>query len=988
MAKTVLGALMAAWWACGLACAAPFGNLTNDDFATRCNGPQGAIVVDDSAVRTSAARASAVRAQHSPDKLAHAANTVRRLQARGLVSARAEARFPRLIVHTSGGKMVLPDLVRAKSTGGIGDVSNQLTFEWQNWSSADKATLESYLTAAYAKARLVYGPPAFNNTVRIIRDDTITDIQGGTYDATLNEIRMPSLSGNLAEDTFILLQLVLRAFHDDAFLFYDAWEEGFVGAAATAIQVQPGVAPDFDPKDPGPFYALSVYEAENRPNLGNATFFPSGDFTGMLVWRIAMARAAWLKCWIEKDTFFSEFNAAYYNEFASSLPGDVPRLRELCASVVPTVEATPFHEWYVRQHVLNTAVRAGLKEYTWNIPLESSVALICEHYLTDTDGNEYARSGQARTVYWSYDFSVSLYAEEGNLIDISQRGDTPGEGFLIPTFFNIGGAQRITVQLDLNGLRSYYPYPYLVRGFDPGTNNLYGPILNTNTGTLDVVGGKGITGLGVSRGVWGAIITASDLSPLKLTATFTNSSAQTIRRQVNVGWDSYMVLLDGGRQSTLTHVYPKGLTGVRLISLPVTPIATGAADALGLPAADLLLARWDPAALPDGMYRIWPDCPPLEYGRGFWLKCLSDLNLTVTGIQASESDRIGVPLELGWNMIGSPRLNPVTVESLKVQVGADTPLAWMEAVSKRIVQQGVFAYDESSGYLPATELQPFAGYWVRALTSGGCRLLFEPVSAASAHVAQAASAASAQPAWKMPLTVQAGWIRSSAAYLGGARDASSATDALYDMQAPPAFGSTVELRFIRREGNRQVAYLTDVRDKDPRGQTWEVHVRSTLPDQTVRLSWPDLSGLPAEVRPWMVDPATGKRTYLRTTQCMDLPAAESGVDKTLYLEMTGPEASSLTVSALAAQALSGSVRLSYALSRSAAVSVRILNIAGRPVRQVIAGVDQDAGTHSAAWNLAGDSGARVPAGLYLCEVVARADDGQSVRAVRAVRVVR
>lgn len=988
MVRNAFGVLLAACWACSLAHAgSPFRNLTNEDFATRCNGPQGAIVVDDTTVRTSAARASAVRAQHDPGKLAHAANTVRRLKARGLVSPRAEARFPRLVVHTAGGRMVLPDLARALSTGApIGDPSNQLTFTWENWSDADKATLQSYLTTAYAKARLIYGPPAFNNTVKIIRDDTITDIQGGTYDATLNEIRMPSLSGNLAEDTFILLLLVLRAFHDDAALFYDAWEDGFVGAAATAIQVQPGVAPDFDPKDPGPFYALSVYEAENHPNLCNSTFYPSGDFTGMLVWRIAMARAAWLKCWIEKDSFFADFNAAYYSEFTSSLPGDVPRLRELCASVLPTVEAIPFQEWYVRQHVLNTAVRAGLKEYTWNIPLESSVALICEHFLTDAEGNEFARSGQARTTYWSYDFSVSLYAEEGNLIDISQRGDTPGEGFLIPTFFNIGGAQRITVQLDLNGLRSYYPYPYLVRGFDPGTNNLYGPVLNTTTGTLDVVGGKGITGLSVSRGVWGAIATTGDLSPLRLTVTFTNSAGQKLTRQVNVGWDSYMVILDGGTQATLTHTYPRGLTGVHLISLPVTPTAPSAADALGVPATDLLLARWDPAELPDGRYRIWPDCPPLEYGRGFWLKCLSDLNLTVTGIQAPESDRIAVPLELGWNMIGSPRLSPVTVDSLKVQVGTDTPLTWTEAVTQRIVQQGIFSYEETAGYLPATELAPFEGYWVRALTSGGCRLLFEPVTGTS-RAGRSASPAAPQPAWRMPLVAQAGGIRSTA-YLGGAKGASTAVDPLFDMQAPPSFGATVEVRFLRHEGNSDVAYLTDVRDQDPRGQVWELWVRSTLAGQTVRLSWPDLSALPADVRPWLVDPATGKRTYLRTTQSLEIPADAGGADKRLRLEMAGPESATLTVTALSAQALGGSVRLSYALSRSAAVSVRVLNIAGRPVRRVISGVDQDAGTHALVWNLANDSGVRVPAGLYLCEVVARADDGQSVRAVRTVRVVR
>jgi hypothetical protein len=448
-----------------------------------------------------------------------------------------------------------------------------------------------------------------------------------------------------------------------------------------------------------------------------------------------------------------------------------------------------------------------------------------------------------------------------------------------------------------------------------------------------------------------------------------------------------MVLLDGGTQVTLTHTYAKGLTGVHLMSLPVTPTALSAADALGVPASDLLLARWDPSQVPDGRYLIWPDCPPLEYGRGFWLKCLRDLNLTVTGIQPPETDRIAVPLELGWNMIGSPRSSPVPVDSLKVQVGTDTPLTWTEAVTKRIVQQGIFSYDETSGYLPVTELAPFEGYWVRALTAGGCRLLFEPMTATTTARPARVSSAAPQPAWTLPLVAQAGWIRSSA-YLGGAKGASAAVDPLYDMQAPPAFGTVVQVRFMRREGHQDVPYLTDVRGPDPHGEVWQVNVRSTLPNRPVRLSWPDLSRLPANVRPWLVDSDTGKRTYLRTTSSVDIPAGSTGVDKTLRLEMAGPESATLTVSALSAQTVSGGVRLSYALSRSAMVSVRVLNVAGRPVRQVLSGAAQDAGPQAVVWNLASDSGLRVPAGWYLGEVVARAEDGQSVRALRLLRVVR
>ena len=92
----------------------PFKNTRNTPFAARCTGPQGAIVISDDGVGpASAARGSALATQHSAANLAHAAATVRRLQKAGLQSAEAEVRLPRLVVHTRGGELVLPDLERA-----------------------------------------------------------------------------------------------------------------------------------------------------------------------------------------------------------------------------------------------------------------------------------------------------------------------------------------------------------------------------------------------------------------------------------------------------------------------------------------------------------------------------------------------------------------------------------------------------------------------------------------------------------------------------------------------------------------------------------------------------------------------------------------------------------------------------------------------------------------------------------------------------------
>lgn len=584
----------------------PFGNIDNTPFNTRANGPQGAIAVSrpagvmSTAAMTDQAVRYAVQAQHGAGRLQSAQASHRRLQAAGVKSRRGEVRFPRVMIHTQNNRAILPDLVNTLQSGGtIGDPANQLTFEFEGWSNADEQSLRSYLQRAMPRARAVYGPPAFNITVKIIRDTSIQAIQGGIYDATKNEIRMPALTGNVPEDTYILLLLVLHAFHDDTLFFYDAWEQGFAGAAAYAIQSSPGIAPGYDPIDPGPFYALSVYEPQNQPELGNSTFYPDSGATNMLVWRIAMTRAAWLKCYIEKSSFFADFNRRYYASFTPELAGDVPGLRDIAAQVLPTVEGLPFAEWFQRQYVLDTSVRLGPKLYTWNIPLEQSVALICELYETLPGGDEQPFGGQARTIYWNFENNIQLFAEEGNLIDIPSGGATPGEGFLLPTFFNIGGPQRITVQVDVAGLRRFYIYPYGKRGFSAGENNIYGGILNTARGTIDVKGGNDLADVVVDRGVWGGRLTVSDLTPMQVKVTFTNALGQAVERFYNIGWDSYCLFIDGGRQTDSTHSYRFDQTGLHMVSLPVTPLSRNAAQIFGISADTLLLAWWDPP-LPRG----------------------------------------------------------------------------------------------------------------------------------------------------------------------------------------------------------------------------------------------------------------------------------------------------------------------------------------------------------------------------------------------------
>jgi len=878
--------------------------------------------------------------------------------------------------------------MRALATGTkLGEPTNELRFTFEGFTTGDRAALQAYLEQALPKAYSIYGRPAFDLDVKVILDPELHVLQGGVYDSAANEIRMSTLSGNLPEDSFILMILVLYAFHDDAAFFYDAWEEGFAGAAATAIQTSPGISPGYDPIDPGPFYATSVYEPQNQPDLGGPTYYPASGFRGMLVWRVALARSAWFKAYIEDNQFFNKFNAAYYQNHSEDLPGNVPALRVLGSQVLPSLEGMPFQEWFQRQHVLDTSVRIGPKLFIWNIPLTQAVALLAEHFFTTAGGDEEPRGGQARTTYWSYDFAVSLYAEEGNTIDIPSTGEGAGEGFLIPTFFNIGGPQLVTVQVDLGSHRLMLPFPYGVRGFEAGENNLYGGIIGALEGDIQVTAGQGLAEVAVQRAVWGDRITQGPLSPTQLEITFTNQQDQAMTRKVNVAWDSYVLFHHGGGQVRMNRTWSADGLGLHLISFPLRPLTQDLASLLDISADRLLVARWDPALPTDNKYRIWPRTDPVEPGRAYWLRVLDDVSLSLTGVLHPEDNAFVVPLHVGWNMIGSPRQTPVAVEDLEFEAEGEQPVSYAEAVASGLIQEFIYRWSPQNGYVEAPQLTAFKGYWVRCMNSDGALLRFPPVGSISQQRPSQPKVAGRELDWKLKLAAQAGGISCSAACLGVAADASEGLDR-YDCQAPPAFGPQVTVRFRDPAGGSTATYLRDVRPASPGRRTWELQVGSALPHQPVRLTWPDMSELPADARPVLVDAASGKRLYMRTTSAYELPADETGVSRRLRIEMEPASSRALMVTSMAArQAGGGPVQITFTLSAPAKVRARILNIAGRPIHDLLGG-ERSAGMGSLSWNLRDKTGRLVPSGLYLVELHAADESGRQTRSMRSLYVTR
>jgi Tol biopolymer transport system component len=94
------------------------------------------------------------------------------------------------------------------------------------------------------------------------------------------------------------------------------------------------------------------------------------------------------------------------------------------------------------------------------------------------------------------------------------------------------------------------------------------------------------------------------------------------------------------------------------------------------------------------------------------------------------------------------------------------------------------------------------------------------------------------------------------------------------------------------------------------------------------------------------------------------------------------------IAGLSAAPTARGAELVFTLAGDSSVSARVLNLAGRPVRTLCTERACQAGLNRLVWDAQADTGLRVPSGLYLIEVTAKAPDGGTARAIAGLRLSR
>jgi len=982
--------------------------LSNVPFEARAEGllgavevemPQGRAGVDVSRAISCAIDREQARLRAGLQRFRHHWGRLRRLPPDGRV------RFSKRMVWVENGAPLLPDRKSAlERTQRLGDGS--LNFNYEGWTSAERQQLSGYVNAVYPIMVSVYGQPAFDLTVTIRQDPELTILAGGIYDATRNEIRIPPLlPGSFAFDSFNLAHLILQAFHDDVMFSFEAWEEGFARAAALLVHTR--YDPTFEPGNPNAsggfdsFYMLSIYDFLNAPGLGNAVFFsPSasqtamGEFLGS--WRLGMCEAAWLKVAAENPNFFKSFNEAYYSQYYPSLEGNIPALKQLAASVVPTVEGLTFTDWYRRQYVLDTSITLGRKLYVASIPMNESVSINLHLFTTSPDGDETPQGGTAHLVYSNY-ASDDLFAEEGYETDIPAIGEDAGYGYISPSFYNIGGPSRVRIDIAVGPLATTVFFPYNVSGpfgGDPFApfNPLFGTVLGSDEGSIILTGGYTGTA-NIVHGVFYFTTLPKLTSPTKVTIEYTaDDTEQTTTLQKNMGWEYSAILFPSPASvKLLSHRYTKGLTGYQMISLPGRPLVSDEAAVFGVPPNRFLMARWRPEMAGENKYELYPNITtPLAPGVGAWVKLENDVNVSVQAEPISTEEDFRIHLPSGFNQIGVPVEASFNLADLFVQVPGGVPQSFGAAQAAGLVSGGVFEFSQAEGYRLTTTLSPWNGYWLRVTSANGIDLIFPTQGMAvggrhsvfSNQCSVKRGTGSASPSRILPGTVgmeqkqmrRNDWsFRLSAStsiakdldnYLGVTPRATDGFDTVYDIVQPPEFGPFVSLYFPSAGGQGPMPLAVDLRSPFAGKKQWDFEVMTNLGDTEVTLTWDDLRKAPAGMKFRLADLDARSVLDMRKVGFYRFRTGNSAVRHFRVVVFSGAQPAA-RISDVNLQRTPHGLLVTFRSSQPVEAEAEIYTLRGQRIRAVKAKAISAEGDYAFSWDWRDMQGQPAREGVYL-----------------------
>ena len=425
---------------------------------------------------------------------------------------------------------------------------------------------------------------------------------------------------------------------------------------------------------------------------------------------------------------------------------------------------------------------------------------------------------------------------------------------------------------------------------------------------------------------------------------------------------------------------------------------------LGLQAGvDYVAYQWDPAQ------NSYIPATSAQRGHGVWIIPKTDFGMHFLQQPSTPGDVANggllVNLTHGWNLIGNPYPYAVQLTQLTA-VAEDAPaesITWQDLISLGYVSSSLGYWDFDTNNYKYTQgndafLQPNTGYWLYVSTFRPIRLTWPAVFAPglpdagrgrnAATVANTEVFRNTDKAWKLQLSARNNEAQDSQNFIGianGGKDASR----MRIMKPPTAPNAKIELSIkdtVDGKPTRMAQSMTDRLTK----KEWRVAVHAESAGD-VTITWPNITTVPKGVQFRLVDPASGISRDLRSTSGYTI-RMESGTTREFKLQMTPGGASRAVIGNVVvsrpSKAPNAPFSINYTLSADATTSIRILSGSGKEIYTVSRGRADASGQNSAVWPLRDNANRSVAPGTYTVEILAETVNGDRVRKIVPVTLIR
>ena len=417
-------------------------------------------------------------------------------------------------------------------------------------------------------------------------------------------------------------------------------------------------------------------------------------------------------------------------------------------------------------------------------------------------------------------------------------------------------------------------------------------------------------------------------------------------------------VLVGGDGLTTDVAVPTAEAGT--YSLVTIPLDLDDADARAVLADDL--GDYDPEVWrfyglrPDQSYAEFPDAAAMDPGRGFWLALRSSAEIdSGPGATVSLAEPFRIPLNAGWNFVGSP-------------FNFNVPLPNVRMASGQALD--IWAYSGGWAILVGP-LVPYAGYAVFAEAAD--ELIVDPglsIAKGGNATAKQALFRRAEAAWDVRVRAQAGRAVDADNRAAVHPDADAGRDR-QDRPEPPTVGDYVSAYFVHPEGGGPTnAFSADVRGPIGERESWALAVRSNARGR-IDLHF-DLTSVPAGYDVYLEGDRPDVRQDLRARPHYAFVGTgeEAPVSFRLVVERAGlREATPDVPDRLAASAFpnpfSEATTVRFELPEPAPVTLTLHDALGRTVATLASETPYDPGTHHLVWDGRSQAGHPVASGVYL-----------------------